>query len=351
MNSLIGSLIVRDLNRQSEEKNSNKKDDITEEVDLDALITEKEEELYFCPEKGNVIFASAIDCWAFTLETFSSILSDKIGFKKEIIQKLLWGEYYYNHKNKKVYTNTNGFSNSSCKPMFVEFVLQNIYKLYEKVGTEKSISKLNTIVTQLNLKVDLKNDNDNYDPKIMIKKIMREWLPIPSTVFETVIKIIPNPLEANINKLDILFPRYKVNSITFPEVEEMKEKMKRKNADELKDGEIFAFISKMIPCAKKSILDMDFIGEEDKNDVVFMPFCRIYSGKITKGKSYFVIGPKHDVKSNFYDINQIKFDNLYIFVKQCLEPVNEVYPGNIFSIGNLHNNVFKTATIFSISGS
>ncbi len=88
--------------------------------------------------------------------------------------------------------------------------------------------------------------------------------------------------------------------------------------------------------------------KRERNEVVFMPFCRNYSGRIKKGQSYFVIGPKHDPKAKKYDINKIKFDDLYLFVKQCLEPVDEIFPGNIFSIGNLHNNVFKTATISSI---
>jgi len=230
--------------------------------------------------------------------------------------------------------------------MFVEFVLQNIYKLYEIVANEKSLAKINSIISKLNLKVDLKNDNDNYDWKLMIKKIMREWLPIPSTVFECVIKVIPNPLIANINKLDVLFPKHKVNATTFPEVEELKNKLKTGDPN-IVESQTFSFISKMFPVTKKSILDMEIMGDDDKNDVVFMPFCRNYSGTIKKGKSYFVIGPKHDPKANAYDINKIRFDNLYIFVKQCLEPVDEIFPGNIFLIGNLHNNVFKTATISS----
>ena len=264
------------------------------------------------------------------------------------MQKILWGEFYFDPKTKKVYNNTKKLTNkASGKPMFVEFVLQNIYKLYEIVINEKSIAKLNTIISKNNLKVDLKNENDNYDWKLMIKKLMREWLPIPPTFFECVIKKLPNPLQANVNRLDILFPKHKVNSITFPEVELLKEKMKALTLD-ISESQAFTYISKMVPFTKKSILDLEIHNEEDKNNVVFMPFCRNYSGRIKKGKSYFVIGPKHDPKINSYDINQIRFDNLYIFVRQCLEPVDEIFPGNIFSIGNLHNNVFKTATISSI---
>ena len=120
-NSLMGSLIVRDINLESESKNKYKNINKTSieinrtnsedlnrensEVDMNTLIQEKEDELYFSPEKGNVIFASAIDCWGFTLESFSDILSKSTGFKREVITKLLWGEYYFNKKDKTYFLN------------------------------------------------------------------------------------------------------------------------------------------------------------------------------------------------------------------------------------------------------
>ena len=70
-NTIIGSLIVRDLTKNN-----------IEGKELDIMIEEKENEYYFDPIKGNVIFCSALDCWGFTLNTFADILSKKMGFKK-----------------------------------------------------------------------------------------------------------------------------------------------------------------------------------------------------------------------------------------------------------------------------
>lgn len=110
---------------------------------------------------------------------------------------------------------------------------------------------------------------------------------------------------------------------------------------------VIGYISKMIPIQRKLIGEPLEPGK-DGDEIVFMPFARVYSGTIRKGESYYIIGPKHNPKNNNYDIKKIVFDDLYIIMGQYLEPVDEVPPGNIFSISNMENHVFKSATISSL---
>ena len=56
-----------------------------------------EDELFFYPERGNVLFVSALHCWGFSINTFSNFLKTK---NILIEEKYLWGEYYENSKNK-----------------------------------------------------------------------------------------------------------------------------------------------------------------------------------------------------------------------------------------------------------
>jgi ribosome assembly protein 1 len=128
VNSILGNLIQRDLVKKN-----------IDGEELDRLIEEKEKECYFDPVKGNVVFCSALDCWGFTLPTFAQILSKKLGFNKEAIVKYLWGEYYFNGKQKKVFTEP---PSENSKPMFVEFILDNLYKLYKIVFVEKDVEKI-----------------------------------------------------------------------------------------------------------------------------------------------------------------------------------------------------------------
>ena len=41
-----------------------------------------------------MIFASAVDNWAFDVRTFAAIYSKKLGFSEPVLRKTLWGDYY-----------------------------------------------------------------------------------------------------------------------------------------------------------------------------------------------------------------------------------------------------------------
>lgn len=89
-------------------------------------------DLYFSPEKGNVIFASASDGWAFRTSTFASIYAAKLGIKESVLCKVLWGDYFLDPKSKKVFGSSKG-KEMGLKPMFVQFVLENIWAVYRSV--------------------------------------------------------------------------------------------------------------------------------------------------------------------------------------------------------------------------
>lgn len=44
-----------------------------------ALDDADDSHLYFTPESGNVVFASAVDGWGFAISTFAKLFSEKLG--------------------------------------------------------------------------------------------------------------------------------------------------------------------------------------------------------------------------------------------------------------------------------
>ena len=42
---------------------------------MEDICEEYENELIYSPDKGNIVFCSAIDCWAFTISDFAEIFS------------------------------------------------------------------------------------------------------------------------------------------------------------------------------------------------------------------------------------------------------------------------------------
>ena len=108
-------------------------DDIASEVPAgtNSEFEEKDDEdLYFAPENNNVIFSSAIDGWAFTVRQFASLYEKKLGIKRSVLQKVLWGDFYLDAKSKRVLSGKH-LKGRALKPMFVQLVLDNIWAVYE----------------------------------------------------------------------------------------------------------------------------------------------------------------------------------------------------------------------------
>jgi len=92
----------------------------------------EDEDLYFAPERGNVLFASAIDGWAFRLGKFARLYAEKLKIKEGNLRRVLWGDWYLDPKTKRV-VGRKRLAGRNLKPMFVQFVLDNIWKVYETV--------------------------------------------------------------------------------------------------------------------------------------------------------------------------------------------------------------------------
>ena len=89
-----------------------------------------DEDLYFAPENNNVIFSSAIDGWAFTPRQFAGLYEKKLGIKRSVLEKVLWGDFYLDPKTKKI-LGSKHLKGRHLKPIFVQLVLDPIWTVYE----------------------------------------------------------------------------------------------------------------------------------------------------------------------------------------------------------------------------
>lgn len=92
----------------------------------------------FSPEKGNVIFASAIDCWGFGTARFATIWANKLGLNKNILQKHIFEDFSYNSKTKKLSKCT---SDSANEPLFATMILDPIWKIYDACVVQSNPEK------------------------------------------------------------------------------------------------------------------------------------------------------------------------------------------------------------------
>ena len=94
----------------------------------------------FSPESGNVLFASAIDCWGFGLAKFSNIWSQKLGINRNILHKHFFEDFSYNSKTKKL-VKCNSENLSTSEPLFAALILDPIWKLYDASVTQNNPEK------------------------------------------------------------------------------------------------------------------------------------------------------------------------------------------------------------------
>lgn len=100
----------------------------------DAEFQEKDDEdIYFAPERGNVIFACAMDGWGFRVGKFAQIFSKKLGIQETKFRRVLWGDFYLDPKTKRVISHKH-LRGRSLKPLFVQIVLDNIWAVYDAVS-------------------------------------------------------------------------------------------------------------------------------------------------------------------------------------------------------------------------
>ena len=98
----------------------------------EAFQEKDDEDIYFAPERGNVIFASAIDGWAFRIGKFAQLFASKLGFNEANLRKVLWGDFYLDPKTKRV-IGQKQLRGRNLKPLFVQIVLDNIWAAYDSV--------------------------------------------------------------------------------------------------------------------------------------------------------------------------------------------------------------------------
>lgn len=98
--------------------------------EVDEFEERDDEDIYFAPEKNNVIFCSATDGWAFTVRQFAGLYERKLGMKRSVLEKVLWGDYYLDPKTKRVLGQKH-LKGRALKPMFVQLVLDSIWAAYE----------------------------------------------------------------------------------------------------------------------------------------------------------------------------------------------------------------------------
>lgn len=366
VNAILGELFTMDVHaktsaetqEEEEQKSSPNKQKTgnTKEVSewASGLEDADDENLYFSPEKGNVVFASAVDGWGFRVKDFAKVLSEKLGVSVDILNKTLWGDFYLNSKTKRI---MRGAQMKAKKPLFVQMVLENLWSVYENIVIRKDKEKLQKIVDSLKIKLTAR-DMRHTDPKVQLQAVCSQWLPLAAAVLDMCCEKLAPPTNLNEEKVEKLMcsAAMRFDSLP-PETQKLKEHFIACSSKD--DSPVIVFISKMFPVERALLPENKAMpltqeelalrreqarqrhaermsqpsGEENvssevsstaisplvehtsvesgsiidssasespkppMDDDVFIAFARVFSGKLRVGQELYVLGPKHNPSS------------------------------------------------------
>ncbi|KAG4431426.1 hypothetical protein IFR05_013095 [Cadophora sp. M221] len=357
-----------------------------------------DEDIYFAPEKNNVIFSSAIDGWAFTVRQFASLYEKKLGIKRTAMEKVLWGDFYLDPKTKKVLGQKH-LKGRNLKPMFVQLVLDQIWAVYQATtGGDKGkgdLAMTEKITKSLGITLP-PHITRSRDPRAILTTLFSAWLPLSTALLVSVIESLPSPPAAQEERLPALIddsPGFKfVDStirdamiksksstndpvvayiskmVSIPESElpenkrrgalspeEAREMGRRKRAEiaraqATENGDTTDSVSGLTDAIGETRLD-DPNSEEDKEPdrEHLIGFARIYSGTLSVGDSVYVLPPKFTPADPHHapEPQKVTVTALYLLMGRGLEPLTSVPAGVVFGIAGLEGHVLKSGTICS----
>ncbi|CAH1430913.1 unnamed protein product [Lactuca virosa] len=328
-------------------------------------LIEDDEEDTFQPQKGNVVFACALDGWGFSICEFAEFYASKLGASSSILQKALWGPRYFIPKTKMIVGKKGLSAGSKARPMFVQFVLEPLWQVYEAaLDTNGDKGILEKLIKSFHLSVPPR-ELQHKDPKYVLQSVMSRWLPLADAILSMVVKHMPDPIAAQSFRVSRLLPKREIldNSVGDSDVVAEAELVRKsvEACDSQPDSPCVAFVSKMFAVPMKMLPQRDVNGDLLSNytdesgsgdsDECFLAFARIFSGVLHSGQKVFVLSALYDplkgADSMQKHIQEAELHSLYLMMGQGLIPVASARAGNVIAIRGLGQHILKSATLSS----
>jgi len=277
-------------------------------------------DLQVSPEKGNVAIGSGLQAWAFSVTRFAKMYAAKFGVEESKMAQRLWGDSFFDAKNKKWIKSEVNADGDRVKRAFCQFCLDPIYQLFDAVMTEKT-EKLDKMLTAL--KISLTAEEKELAPKKLVKNVMMKFLPASDTLLQMIVMHLPSPAFAQKYRAEMLYSG-EPNDKFYEGI---------KNCD--KTAPLMLYISKMVPTADKGR---------------FFAFGRIFAGTVSTGQKVRIMGNNYQ-KGKKGDLAEDKpIQRTVLMMGRYQEAVEDMPCGNVVGLVGVDKYIVKTATITSEDG-
>ena len=267
-------------------------------------------------------------------------------------RQTLWGEYFFQPKTKKILrTNPDG----KLTPMFVQFVLQTLWQVYDAVLLSPDAAKRDKIISSLGLHVPPR-ELKNADSGVQLRAIMGQWLPLGRNVLRAVVEVMPSAGTAQRMRLELLCPEMLAVPAVIAASSDGVEDGDRHDDSERALGRLRAGVegcsttAPIVVYIAKMVWVSGVAGAHP--DDAFIGFARVFSGTVRPGSGGFLhvlhAQPSAD-NAHPAPVVQIPVDalRLYVMMGRELQSVSSVAAGTVCGIGGIGSAVLKCGTLSS----
>jgi len=266
------------------------------------------------PEHGTVAFASGLHGWAFTIRQFANRYAKKFGVDRSKMMDKLWGENYFNPATRKW---TNKSQDANGKPLeraFNMFILDPIFKLFDSIMNFK---KDVAFAMLEKLEITLKNDEKEMEGKLLLKTVMKKFLPAGEALLEMIVIHLPSPVTAQKYRVENLYEG--------PMDDECAAGIRACDPN----GPLMLYVSKMVPTSDKGR---------------FYAFGRVFSGTVRAGLKVRIQGPNYQPGSKS-DLFVKSVQRIVLMMGRGVEPIEDCPAGNIVGLVGIDQFLLKSGTI------
>jgi ribosome assembly protein 1 len=143
VNALAYTLLKSEILKRNEALSVQPAGDANKSLDAEIEDDPLFQQWNFEPDKGNVIFCSALDCWGFGTAKFATMWAKRLEINRNVLRKYIFEDYALNTATKKIVKLDTARSGGAgeLKPMFATMVLDPLWELYEAAVVEQDAAK------------------------------------------------------------------------------------------------------------------------------------------------------------------------------------------------------------------
>ncbi|KAJ2506231.1 translation elongation factor 2, partial [Coemansia sp. RSA 2052] len=266
------------------------------------------------PELGTVAFGSGLQAWGFTLRQFATRYAKKFGANRNKMMKKLWGDNFYNQETKKWTSKSTDATGKHSDRAFNLLVLDPIYKIFD---TTMNGRKEDALVLADKLGVKLTSEERDLIDKVLLKTIMRKFLPAADALMELICLHLPSPVKAQNYRCGGLYEG--------PQDDECAVGIRACDSN----GPLMLYVSKMVPTSDKGR---------------FYAFGRVFSGTVKSGQKVRIQGPDY-VPGGKTDLFIKSVQRTVLMMGRSIEMIEDCPAGNIIGLVGVDEYLLKSGTL------